>query len=109
MRPKPEPIHKWDRAVVLKALLYGAVLEAFAIAPALLSTWGHAGPTSPLGWLSALLNLPGMYVVRVLGAGILAGDSVVTLVLMVYLIQTIAIGYVAFIWMRWRKRRAQST
>ena len=107
MSAKAEPIHKWDRAVVLKALLFAAIVEAVAIAPALMSSWGHAGPESLLGWLSVLVNLPGLYLGGLLGAGRFAGESVVALVITVYLIQTLAISYIAFVWLRWRKRRAR--
>jgi uncharacterized sodium:solute symporter family permease YidK len=108
MSAKAEPIHKWDRAVALKAFLFGAVLEAVAIAPAVISPWGHAGPESLFGWLSLLVNLPGLYLCRLMGVGRFAGESVVALILTVYLIQTMVISYVAFVWLRWRKRALSS-
>jgi hypothetical protein len=61
MNSKPERIHRWDKPTLRKAFLFGAVLETIAIAPAVLSPWGHAGPEWPLAWLSVLVNAPGHY------------------------------------------------
>ena len=58
----PQPIHRWYRRAVLKALALGVILESVAMAPVALSPWGHAGPESLSGVLGLLLNLPGFYV-----------------------------------------------
>jgi hypothetical protein len=106
MNFNPEPIHKWDSRTLLEALLSGAVLEAVAIAPAILSPWGHAGPESIWGWLGLLLNVPGLFVIwliRVL-SGSTESVSVVSAVGYVYLIQTLIFSYILFVLLRWKKR-----
>jgi hypothetical protein len=105
--PRSEPIHRWDRPAVVKALLIGAVVEAVAIAPSLLSPWGHAGPESMPGLLSVLANAPGGALVifpRTL-LGMDAQEPVASLVAEIFLVQTLLIGYVAFVWLRWKKRK----
>jgi hypothetical protein len=108
MSSKPEAIHSWDRATLLKASLFGAVIEAIAIAPAVLSPWGHAGPEWLLAWPSVFVNLPGGFLLGLLktAAGINAKESDAGLAAEVYLIQTLIISYLAFLWLRWKKRRA---
>ncbi len=109
MNSKPEPIHRWDRAILLKAFLFGAVLEAIAITPAVLSPWGHAGPESLWGWLGLLFNVPGLFVVWLLRSvtGSWETVSAVDAVAYVYLIQTLIFSYIAFVWLRWKKRRSR--
>src|SRR5205807_4207699 len=104
MSSKPEALHSWDRATLVKALLFGAVVEAIAIAPAVLSPWGHAGPEWLLAWPSVFVNLPGGFLVRLLktGAGIGAKESDTALAVQVYLIQTLIISYITFLWLRWK-------
>ena len=107
MTVRPDAIHRWDRSVLLKALLIGAVIEAVAIAPAFFSPWGHAGPESTLGLLGVLANSPGGAVVifsRTLG-GNDTGESLWLLIAEVYLVQALLIGYIAFVWLRWKKRK----
>ncbi len=109
MNSTPEPIHKWDARTLLKALMFGAVLEALAIAPAVLSPWGHAGPESNWGWLGLLLNVPGLFLSQWLRTltGSTETISVVSAVAYVYLIQTLIFSYIAFVWLRWKKRRSR--
>jgi hypothetical protein len=109
VKAKPEPIHRFDRPTLLKACLIAAILEAVAIAPAVVSPWGHAGPESLLGWLSLLVNLPGLFVFGKLGATRVLGESDAALVLGVYLIQVLPLGYILFVGMRWRRRRANAS
>ena len=107
MTPRSEPIHRWDRAAVVKALLIGAVVEAVAIAPVLLSPWGHAGPESMPGLLSVFVNAPGGALL-IFSRTILGMDTEEPVALMVaeiYLVQTLLIGYIAFVWLRWKKRQ----
>jgi hypothetical protein len=101
-----ERIHRWDKGTILKALFIGALIEALAIAPAALSPWGHAGPDTLLGWLSLLLNMPGIYVLRMLGVFRPGGESIVFLFCAVFIIQTIMISYPVFVYLRWRKLKA---
>lgn len=105
-----EPIHRWDRPTLLKALLIGAILEVAAIAPAVLSTWGHAGPESLWGWLGLLLNAPGLFVMWLVRtvSGSRETVSVVSTVAYVYLIQTLIFGYIVFVWLRWKKRNVKA-
>lgn len=96
-------IHRWDKDAILKALALGASIEAIAIAPAVFSTWGHAGPESFLGWLSILLNLPGMYLLRLLGV-FKSGNASFTLIFAsIFLVQTVMISYLVFVYLRWKK------
>jgi hypothetical protein len=60
-------IHRWDKVSIFKALGVGAIIEAVAITPGLLSPWSHAGPETGLGWLSVLFNLPGLLLMGILG------------------------------------------
>lgn len=109
MSLKPEPIHRWDGFVLLKAFLIGAVFEGLVIAPALLSPWGHAGPKSSLGMLSLVLNLPGISVYEwslEIFKGGQVNESVYAIVSSVYLVQTLLFAYPIFVWLRWRKRKA---
>jgi hypothetical protein len=110
MSSKPEAIHSRDMGTLLRAFLFGTVIEAIAIAPAVLSPWGHAGPEWLLAWPSMFLNLPGGFLLGLLktAAGIDAKESVAALAAEVYLIQTLIISYLAFLWLRWKKRRAGS-
>jgi hypothetical protein len=95
----------WDGPIQLKALLIGASLEAIAIAPALLSTWGHAGPESVWGWLGLLLSVPALCVIWLLRivTGSRDSISVVGAVTYIYLIQTLMFAYLTFVWLRWKK------
>ena len=104
-----EPIHKWDSKTLLKAFLFGAALEAAAIAPAILSPWGHAGPESMWGWLGLMLNAPGLFVIWLLRSlnGSTETVSAVSGFAYVYAIQTVIFSYVAFVWLRWKKRRVE--
>ena len=108
MRVRTEPIHQWDRATILKACLFAAVLEGVLIAPAVLSPWGHAGPEGLLGWLSVFANLPGGYLFGVFSRliGYRAEDSLFVVGIGVYLIQTFLIAYPTFVCLRWKKRRS---
>lgn len=108
MNSKPEPIHRWDRPVLLKAPLIGAVVEAVALAPAVLSPWGHAGPEWLLAWPSVFFNAPGGLLLGFLrtAAGVRENVSTPALVAELYLIQTLLVSYVAFVWLRWKKRKA---
>jgi hypothetical protein len=110
MKSKTEPIHCWDRAIVLKALLFGAVLEAIAIAPAVLSPWGHAGPEWLVAWPSVFVNIPAGLLVGFLktAAGLDTKESVAAFAVEVYLLQTLIISYIAFVWLRWKKRKAEA-
>ena len=108
MKSTSEPIHKWDRPTLLKAFLFGAVAEAVAIAPALLSPWGHAGPEGLLAWASVFFHLPSGFLLNILktAAGFKAEESLPAVVAELYLMQTLIIGYVAFVWLRWKKLKA---
>jgi hypothetical protein len=101
-----ERIHRWDRVTVAKALIIGAAVEAVAIAPAALSPWGHAGPESWLGWLSVLFNLPGIVVVRLLRDLGMSGESSAGLLAAVFIVQTIILSYLLFVWLRRKKLKA---
>ena len=105
---RSESIHRWDRPTILKALLFGAIVEAIAIAPAVLSPWGHAGPKWLIAWPSVLFNIPGGLLVGLLkeAAGVKVEESVAAFVVAVYLIQTLIISYIAFVCLRWKKRKA---
>jgi hypothetical protein len=107
MTVRPDAIHRWDRSAFVKALSIGAVIEAVAIAPAFISPWGHAGPESTLGLLSVFANSPGGAVVIFLRtlAGKDTGESLRLLIAEVYLVQALLIGYIAFVWLRWKKLR----
>ena len=109
MNFKPEPIHKWHSRTLLKALLFGAILEGVVIAPAVLSPWGHAGPESIWGWIGLLLNVPGLIVIWFLRivTGRNEAISVVSGVVYVYMIQTLIFSYIAFVWLRRKKRRVE--
>ena len=108
MNSTPEPIHKLDRPILLRAFLFGAVVEAIAIAPAVLSPWGHAGPEWLVAWPSVFFNMPGGFLLMSLkaAAGVKDQESIAALVTEIYLIQTLIISYIAFVWLRWKKRRA---
>lgn len=104
---QPERIHRWDRQVFAKALVTVTALEILAILPAILSPWGHAGPETLWGWLGVLLNLPGIFVV---GAIATATGSLDTMsgwgpIVSVFVVQVVLFSYVAFVWLRWKKRR----
>ena len=108
--PRDEPLHRWHGPTLVKALLIGAALEAAAIAPALLSPWGHAGPDSPWGWLGLLLNVPGLLVMWLLRttSGNRETFSIIGIVAYVYSIQTLMFAYLAFVWLRWKKRNLKA-
>ena len=93
-------LHRWDRSIVLRALIIGATIEGIAIAPAAISPWGHAGPEWLLGWVSILLNLPGIFVVRLLRSG---DESFAVIIAAVFIVQTVILSYLAFVYLRWRK------
>lgn len=104
----PEPIHRWDRATALKALMWGAALAAAALLPAILSPWGHAGPESIWGWLAILLNLPGacvIWMIRAASGGFQSTTSVEGTLFSLYVIQTLIFGYIVFVRMRLKKRK----
>lgn len=107
MKSKPERMHRWDKPTLRKAFLFGAILEAIAIAPAVLSPWGHAGPEWLLAWPSVFVHAPGALLLGFLktAAGIKAEESFAALAFEVYLIQTLIISYIAFVWLRRKKRR----
>jgi hypothetical protein len=109
MISKTEPIHRWDTATLLKSLLFGAVLEAIAIAPIILSPWGHAGPESLWGWLGILLNLPGGCVFllwRTIFGNWEETISAEAGIVYIYLIQTFIFSYIAFVLLRLKKRKS---
>ena len=108
MNFNPEPIHRWDSRALLKALMFGALSEAIFLAPAVLSPWGHAGPESLWGWLGLLLNAPGMLVIGLLRriSGSTEDVSIVDAIVYTYLAQTLILSYIAFVWLRWKKRKA---
>ena len=107
MTPQSEPIHRWDSSTLLKSLMIGAVVESVLIAPAVLSPWGHAGPESIPGFVGVFLNAPGGALVIFLRtlAGPDNGESTAALVVQIYVVQTLLIGYIAFVWLRWKQRR----
>ncbi|MFS8084928.1 MAG: hypothetical protein ACMG6H_04810 [Acidobacteriota bacterium] len=102
-------IHKWDGKTAVKALLVGAVMETVAIAPAVFSPWGHAGPESLWGWFGLLLNVPGLFVVKLLRMVIQSKGSVsvATAIAEVFVIQTLSFSYIAFVWLRGKQQRSQ--
>jgi hypothetical protein len=107
MSSKPERIHGWDKPTLRKAFLFGAVLEAIAIAPAVLSPWGHAGPEGLPAWFSVFVHAPAALLLGFLkvAAGIKGEESLAAFAVEAYLIQTLIISYIAFVWLRWKKRR----
>ncbi|HEV7398542.1 MAG TPA: hypothetical protein VGN86_18660 [Pyrinomonadaceae bacterium] len=87
-----------------------AIIEAVAIAPGVLSPWGHAGPETTLGWFSVLFNLPGMFLVGLFHVSALDDESVIPMVAAVFVVQTLMLSYPAFVFVRWRKvRRSEAT
>jgi hypothetical protein len=100
-----ERIHRWDSASATKALVISVILEAIAIAPAVLSPWGHAGPDTTLGWISILLNLPGMVLVGLFQRLLSANESVVLFLAAVFVVQIILLSYLVFVVIRWKKLR----
>lgn len=108
MGSKSEPIHSWDGPILLRAFLYGLVSEAVAIAPAVLSPWGHAGPESPWGWLGLLLNAPGLVVISLMRgiSGSTESVPIAKAIVYTYSIQALIFSYVAFVWLRRNKLRA---
>ena len=110
MSIRAEPIHRWDGTTIIKALLAGAVIEGLLIAPAILSPWGHAGPASFWGWISLFLNVPGGVALGILRSltnnhETVSVDDTFTYV---YIIQTVMIAYIAFLYLRFKKRRANA-
>lgn len=107
MISQSERIHRWDKPTLRKAFLFGAVLEAIAIAPAVLSPWGHAGPEGLLAWLSVFVHAPAALLLGFLkvAAGIKGEETLAAFAVEAYLIQTLIISYIAFVWLRWKKRR----
>ena len=108
MNSKSEPIHSWDGPILLWSLLFGLASEAVAIAPAVLSPWGHAGPESLWGWLGLLLNAPGLLVISLVRAvsGSTESVPIADAIVYTYSIQALIFGYVAFVWLRRKKLRA---
>jgi hypothetical protein len=103
-----EPIHRWDGYVLLKALLIGLALETTAFLPGVLSPWGHAGPESLLGWVSLLLHLPGLCLLWFFTkASGIEQPSAMTYMVFTYSIQALGITYIAFVYLRWKKRRTR--
>lgn len=102
MNLRTEPKHTWGDTLVLKSFFIGAIVEAVAIAPAVLSPWGHAGPESFWGWLGLLVNAPGLFVVWLLRtiSGTTESIGVIWGIACVYLIQTLLFSYVAFLGLR---------
>jgi hypothetical protein len=101
-------IHRWDRGVIFKSLIIGVTIEAIALVPAVLSTWGHAGPESWLGWLGVLLNLPGMLVVRPLRDFGVVGDSFAAIFTAVFIAQAVMLSYIVFVYLRRKKQKAEA-
>jgi hypothetical protein len=100
-------IHVWDGRSTLKALIAALATEVVLAAPAVLSPWGHAGPESALGWLSILVNLPGIF-----ATGLLFGKSNVpdfVRFVVAFLIQWALLWYPYFVWLRWLKVREKSS
>lgn len=109
MKANKEPIHRWDGSVLVKALLIGLALETTAFLPGVLSPWGHAGPESLLGWISLLLHLPGLYILSFIAkASGIEQPSAMTYMVFVYSIQALGLTYIAFVCLRWKKRRAKT-
>lgn len=108
MNFNPEPIHRWDGGALLKALMFGVLSESIFLAPAVLSPWRHAGPESLWGWLGLLLNAPGLFVIWLLRSisGSTEDVSIVDAIVYTYLAQTLILSYIAFVWLRWKKRKA---
>jgi hypothetical protein len=104
-----DSIHKWESTTVVKALFVGAVVETVAIAPAILSPWGHAGPEAPWGWLGLVLNVPGLFVIKLLrmASGSKETVPIASAVVQVYVIQALIFSYIAFVLLRWKQRRSE--
>ena len=85
--------------------MISVIVEAIAIAPAVLSPWGHAGPETTLGWISVTLNLPGMFVVGLFHQVLSAEVSTVLFFSAVFAVQTLLLGYLVFVVVRWKKVR----
>jgi hypothetical protein len=99
-----ERIHRWDKSIAHRALIFGAMIEAVVIAPAVLSPWGHGGPEWLLGWLSVLLNLPGLLFAFLLLRNFRSNDGSFTVFFAaVFVVQTIIISYLLFVYLRWKK------
>jgi ABC-type sugar transport system permease subunit len=103
---KSKHLHAWDGKTLLKSILAGSVLEAAAIAPVILSPWGHAGPESLAGWLGLLLNVPGLLVIWLIRimTGSRESISMGSAIAYVYSIQALILSYAVFVRLRWKKR-----
>ncbi len=110
MNSRTEAIHKWDNALLLRAFLCGFAIETIFIAPVLLTSWGHAGPDSLWGWIGLILNIPGGLVLIFLRTilGVHNTDSNLESLVSLFLIQTFLLSYVAFIFLRLKKRKLKS-
>ena len=98
-------LHRFDKGAIFKALVISCLIETIAIAPGVVSPWGHAGPETTLGWLSVLFNLPGMFLVGLTQVFSTEYDPVVRMVAAVFVVQTLLLSYPVFLLVRWRKVR----
>lgn len=99
-------LQSWDRRTLVKALIASVVIELITLTPALL-TMGHAGPEgrfAEFGWLGVLVNLPGIFLVRVLGLN--ESSYLLVIGLYVFLIQTALFTYIIFLLMRLKRAKA---
>ena len=71
------------------------------MAPGVLSSWGHAGPDTTLGWLSLLFNFPGMLLAALLSGFTLFDGPTILSVAVVFALQTLIISYLVFVYLRW--------
>jgi hypothetical protein len=101
-------IHCWDGDAIATSLFRAAVIEGFAIAPLLISGMGHAGPNGGLlGYLSLLLNIPGLIVAALL-TNQTADFSWLGFCAKAYLTQFTLLSYLMFVFIR-RKNIKDST
>lgn len=101
-------IHSWDVDAIATVIFRSVVIEGLAIAPLAIFGMGHAGPEGGLlGYLSLLLNLPGITVAALL-TDQTANFSWLGFCAKVFLTQFTLLAYLMFVFIRRRKFKAST-